>query len=582
MSESAQQWVREGMQRQQDGDLEGAKALYRRALELAPGNADALHLSGLASLQLGEHERAVTLIQQAVDRVPDHPVLRNNLGLALHKTGTLVAAAGQLQKALELREDYAGAHMNLGAVYSDLGDREGALEHGLKAVELEPERAEAWFNLGLFLLDRVELAQAIEAFRRALAINPRYPAAATSLLYTLHLAPGFDPDTVAAEHRRLAAAVYGAPPERPARRAGDRIRIGYVSADFRRHAVNHFFEPLLEAQDRERFHVTCYSDTRETDAVTDRLMGRADTWVDSRGLDDEALEARIRADGIDVLVDLAGHTKGNRLGVFARRPAPLQLGWLGYPGHPGLEALDAQLVDPYTVAAVADTPAAKGMVALEGVFACFRPAEHAPEPVPPPVLERGFVTLGSLHKLEKINEEVVACWARALHALPEARLLLVRDHLDAWQRRRILGLFNAQGIGAERLELMPGKPEGGSFQEFWADIDLFLDTFPWSGHTMACHALWCGVPVVTLAGEAHAARMVGSVLTAMDLEGWVAEDADGYVARVVELASDPDALARHRADLRARMAGSCVTDGEAFARAFQSVLEAQLAAFCPS
>jgi predicted O-linked N-acetylglucosamine transferase (SPINDLY family) len=564
------------MDRQQAGDLDGASACYRQALELQPDNADALHLSGLVALQQGDPDEAVVRIQHAVDRVPDHPVLRNNLGLAMHRAGTLVAAAGQLQKALELRPGYAGAHMNLGAVFSDLGDRESALEHGLAAVERDPERAEAWFNLGLFLLDRVELPQALEAFRRALAVNPKYAAAATSLLYCLHLGEGLDPRAVAEEHRRVAAAVYGAPPERPQprqREPGAPLRIGYVSGDFRRHAVNHFFEPLLVHHDRERFEVHLYSDTGDTDDVTNRLMGLADHWVDTRAFDDDALATRIREDGIDVLVDLAGHTKGNRLGAFAQRPALLQLGWLGYPGHPGLEAIDGQLVDAVTLQPLVDSPAARGLIALDGPFACFRPADHAPGISPPPAARRGYVTLGSLHKLEKIGPEVIACWAGVLRDLPDAKLLLVRDHLDAWQRRRLLGQFLDHGIGEERLELMPGRPEGGSFQEFWADIDIYLDTFPWSGHTMACHALWCGVPVVTLAGQSHASRMVASVLHAIDRLAWVAEDESGYRAAVMRLAKDPGMLAEERHTLRPLIADSAVMDGPAFGRAFERLVE---------
>ena len=577
---SAQELVRQGMARQQSGDLDGAAACYRRALEQQPHNADALHLFGLVALQQGDLDQAVVRIQHAVDRVPDHPVLRNNLGLAMHRAGTLVAAAGQLQKALELKPDYAGAHMNLGAVFSDLGDREGALEHGLEAVELDPERAEAWFNLGLFLLDRVELPQAQEAFRRALALNPKYAAAATSLLYCLHLGAGLDPQAVAQEHRRVTAAVYGAPPARPQprqREPGAPLRIGYLSGDFRRHAVNHFFEPLLAHHDRERFEVHLYSDTQATDDVTDRLMGLADHWVDTRALDDDALAKRIREDGIDVLVDLAGHTKGNRLGVFAQRPALLQLGWLGYPGHPGLEAIDGQLVDSLTVEPLAGTPAARDLIALDGPFACFQPAEHAPEVAPPPCLERETITLGSLHKLEKIGPEVIACWSRVLQDLPNARLLLVRDHLDAWQRRRLLGQFLEHGIGEERLELMPGRPEGGSFQEFWADIDIYLDTFPWSGHTMACHALWCGVPVVTLAGESHASRLVASVLDAIGRKEWIAGDEAAYRYAIVDLAKDADRLEKERQTLRSRMGRSPVTDAETFTRQVETLIGARFA-----
>jgi predicted O-linked N-acetylglucosamine transferase (SPINDLY family) len=575
VTDSLQSRVREGMRLQQAGDLEGARDAYEAVLQAAPDHPDALHLSGLVALQLGDPDRAVRRIQRAVDLAPDHPVLRNNLGLALHRSGTLVAAAGQLQKALDLREGYAGAHMNLGAVFSDLGDREGALEHALRAVELDPQRAEAWFNLGLFLLDRVELPQAVEAFRRALELRPAYPSAATSLLYTLHLTPEQDPAAVAAEHRRVSAAVYGEPPERPqphARNPGEPLRVGYVSGDFRRHAVTHFFEPLLTHHDRTRFHVACYSDTANTDEATDRLMGLADRWCDTRGMDDDALARRVRDDRIDVLVDLSGHTKGNRLGVFARRPAALQLGWLGYPAHPGLETLDGQIVDRDTAEAVRGTAAGRGLVELDAPFAVFRPAPEAPAPAPPPALERGFVTLGSLHKLEKINPEVVACWAEVLKALPNARLLLVRDHLDAWQRRRLIGQFDACGIGEDRLELMPGAPEDGSFHEFWADIDIFLDTFPWSGHTMACHALWCGVPVVTLAGVTHASRMVAGVLRALGCEAWIATDVADYFARTAALARDRESLTQARETLRSRFETSSLSDEIAFARRFETLL----------
>ncbi len=572
MRKTTQEQIREAMELQRQGDLAGAKARYTEILAGSPENPDALQLSGLASMQLGKVDDAVLLIQKAVDLVPDHPVLRNNLGLAMHKAGTLVAAAGQLQKALELQEDYAGAHMNLAAVYADLGDRESALQHALESVELDPKRAEAWFNLGLFLLDRVELPQAIEAFNRALLNRTRYATAASSLLYTLNLAPHQDPQHIAREHRRISAMVYGSSTARPVLEPQGRLRVAYLSADFRRHAVNHFFEPLLSHHDRDQFHISCYSDTEQQDDVTARLQGLADHWLDCRGLDDQELAERIRADKIDVLIDLAGHTKGNRLAVLARRPAPVQLGWLGYPAHPGLEAIDAQLVSDYTIERLAGTDAGRGLLPLRNIFACFQPKHSTPAIVPPPALERGFVTFGSLHRLEKINEDVVACWAQLLNDLPNTRLLMVRDQLDPWHRRRLLGQFRAHDIGEERVELMPAHESGGSFQEFWAEIDIYLDCFPWSGHTMACHALWAGVPVVTLQGQSHASRMVASVLVAMGRASWVADSEEEYRAVAAGLATDITTLTQTREILRGQMAGSPVTDGQGFAKDFESTI----------
>ncbi len=384
-------------------------------------------------------------------------------------------------------------------------------------------------------------------FSRALQIQPRYADAASSLLYTLNLAPHQDPEQVAAEHRRISAAVYGQPPARPPLNPQGKLRIAYLSADFRRHAVNHFFEPLLTHHDRDRFHISCYSDTVQQDDVTARLQGLADHWLDCRGLDDAALARRIREDHIDVLIDLAGHTKGNRLGVMAQRPAALQLGWLGYPAHPGLEAIDAQLVSEYTAD---DTRRAPMPVAdcfhCPACLPASSPRKMRRPPVPPPAIERGFVTFGSLHRLEKINEDVVACWARLLNELPDSKLLIVRDQLDPWQRRRLLGQFGAHGIGDDRLELMPGHESGGSFQEFWAEIDIYLDCFPWSGHTMACHALWAGVPVVTLQGQSHASRMVASKLVALGRKSWIADGEAAYRAIAAGLAQDVDALAKIR------------------------------------
>jgi predicted O-linked N-acetylglucosamine transferase (SPINDLY family) len=206
------------------------------------------------------------------------------------------------------------------------------------------------------------------------------------------------------------------------------------------------------------------------------------------------------------------------------------------------------------------------------VFACFQPPENTPAPVPPPAIERGFVTFGSLHRLEKINEDVVACWARLLNELPDSKLLIVRDQLDPWQRRRLLGQFGAHGIGDDRLELMPGHESGGSFQEFWAEIDIYLDCFPWSGHTMACHALWAGVPVVTLQGQSHASRMVASKLVALGRKSWIADGEAAYRAIAAGLAQDVGALAKIREKLRAQMAESPVMDGERFARNFEAAI----------
>jgi predicted O-linked N-acetylglucosamine transferase (SPINDLY family) len=483
------------MQLQQSGRLEEAKAVYGEVLAEQPAHADALHLSGLASMQLGRHEEAVRLIGRAVDLVPQQPVLRNNFGLALHKAGLLKKARAELIAALDLRPGYAGAHMNLAAVFSELGERALAMEHGQQAVELDPERAEGWYNLGLYLIDEVRLQEGAEAFRKALSLKPDYSAASHYLLYTLNMIPELPPESVAAEHARVMRRRFGSPPPPlPGPFSHRKTRIAYVSADFCRHAVNHFFEPLLDQHDRSRFEVYCYANVATPDDVTRRLRERADRWCDVSSLEDEEMFARVLQDEVDILVDLTGHTKGNRLAVFARRAAPLQVSWLGYPNTTGLGTMDLRVLDAYTAAAPGARAGTERPLLLPDVFACFRPSELAPEVSPPPAMTQGAVTLGSFHKLEKINHRVVACWAGILRANPDTRLLLMRDELDGWHRDRLSREFQAHGARPAQLELVKGREGADSFQEWFAEIDILLDTFPWSGHTMACHALWMGVP----------------------------------------------------------------------------------------
>lgn len=558
------------MQWQQQGDLEKAKSLYREILDEQAGNPDALHLYGLACHQQGDHQTAVLYIEQAVKRVPGQPVLRNNLGDALRRAGNLEGAALQLQRALELDPEYAGAHLNLGSVYFDAGNHDAALHHAREAVRLAPERSETWFNLGLILLDHIRLEEAVEAFRKSLEIRPGYEAAATGLLYTLNLLPGIDPEAVVDEHREVAKALFPTPSAWAGQAAvASPVRIGYVSGDFCAHAVNHFFEPILQHHDAAQFEVFCYSDTEHPDGVTRRLQACATQWREISGLPDEEVTRQIRSDRIDILVDLAGYTKRNRLGVFARRAARCQLSYLGYPATTGLETMDYRIVDPTTAPPGEGQHGTETLLRLSGGFACFRPPKHAPGVALSPYSSRGHITFGSLHKLEKINPAVVDTWAGVLHRTPGSRLLVARDELDAWQQERLTALFQDHGIDAERLQLRHFGSGSGSFLELFAEIDIQLDTFPWSGHTMACMALWMGVPVVTLHGNSHAGRMVASVLGSLGLGELVSDGRESYVRISTELAADKERLEGYRTGLRSLVERSPLCNEAGFTRVFE-------------
>jgi len=568
-----QQLIRQAMQFHQHGEFEQAKDLYLRVLKTSPQHPDALHLYGLACHQLGDHKTAVKYIRRAVELVPSQPVLRNNLGDALHKTGDIDAAIRQLQRALELKPDYAGAHQNLGSIFCGSGEHDAALLHAREAVLLDPDKPESWFNLGLVLLDHVELEESADAFRRALNLRPAYSSAVMNLLYILNLLPGADPQEIADEHCDIVAQLYEqAPVTTFPQRSEGRIRIAYVSGDFCAHAVNYFFEPLLEHQDNERFETWCYSDVARTDDVTRRLKQSAQHWHDISDWPDDRVFAQIQSDKIDVLVDLAGHTVHNRLGVFARKPAACQVSYLGFPNTTGLQAMDYRIVDRYTSPETETVSGTEKLLRLPQSFACFRPPGHAPGLTVSPASKNGYMTFGSLHKLEKISNHTIGLWARVLRENPGAKLLLARDQLDDWQQQRLYGIFLKHGVDNGRLEMRHLSDPAQSFFSLFSEIDIFLDTQPWSGHTLACCALWMGVPVVSLYGSSHAGRMVASVLHQLGLDEWVARDEQAYVNIATELCSDLPGLEEYRAGLRARFQASALRDESGFTRAFEKSL----------
>ncbi len=569
MTITPQALLQDAMRLHREGDLVGAAQLYGKVLQATPADANALHLYGLVRHQQGAHAEGARYIRKAVDLVPDQPVLRNNLGDALRMAGDPGAAIEQCQAALTLRPGYAGAHVNLCAAHGMLRNYDAAMAHGREAVRLAPTAAQAHYNLAQALLDAMRLEQAAAAFREVLRLDPEHAAAASNLLYLLNLIPGLDPPVVAAEHRQIGRRFdqQTAPcPSRTPREPKQPLRVGYVSRDLCAHAVTHFFEPVLAHHDRDYFVVHCYSDVERPDAVTERLKGQSDHWRNVADWPDDRLFEQILEDGIDILVDLGGHTENNRLALFGQRAAPVQISWIGYPNTTGLAAMDYRIVDAQT--APATESGSEALLRLPQLFACFRPAGHAPAVSPLPSLGNGRITFGSLHRLEKLNASVIHLWSRLLQALPNAQLLIARDEIDAWQQSRIEREFAAHGIDAGRLMLrhLDGTR---SFLEEFANIDVHLDSFPWSGHTIACSALWQGVPVVTLEGRQHAGRMVASVLRAVGLAHLVASDADAYLRIALALAADLPALAAMRADLRERLANSPLLDEPGFTRALE-------------
>lgn len=563
------------------GRLADAVAAYRWAVQLQPGAPDLLNACGLALKDLGQLDEAAACFQQALQPWPTYAEALSNLGLTRTAQGELEEAVACFTEALQQRPDLAEIHANLGLALRRQGRLEEAAAALHEALRLRPDCAEAHNTLGGVLQDQGDLAAALACYREAVRLGPDFAAAQSNVLFCLNNDPAVEADALFQEHRR-----WGEQHDRPwpphanEPDPGRRLRVGYVSPDFRRHAVARFFEPILAHHDPAQVEVFCYAEVACPDATTERLRALAHGWRFTCGLSDAQVAEQVRADRIDLLIDLAGHTANNRLLVFARKPAPVQATFLGYPNTTGLRAIDYKLTD-----AVLDPPSdpvrhTETLVRLPCGLGCFQPPATAPAVSPLPAQRQGCFTLGSLHGLARINEAVLDLWSQVLHALPAARLLLRRDTLTGAVRDRLLRQFAARGIAAERLELRHAVDARGHLGVYDA-IDLALDVFPWSGCTTTCEALWMGVPVLTLYGNRHAARLTAAVLTAVGLTETIAATPAEFVARAAALARREDHLAELRAGLRERVRAS-LCDGRRAARQMEEAYRRLWRAWCAS
>jgi predicted O-linked N-acetylglucosamine transferase (SPINDLY family) len=446
-----------------------------------------------------------------------------------------------------------------------------------RALDIKPDLAEACNNLGNALKEQGAPDDAVPYFRRALQTKPDFPQARSNLLLALQYADGVTLAELAQAHaeyeRCHARALRPSSLPHDNRRDRDRpLRLGFVSPDFGQHPVGYFLVHVMENLAPESCQLVCYNDRWNADDLTKRFQAAATNWRDVAGWSDQQLAEQIRADQIDILFDLAGHTAKNRLLVFARKPAPIQVTWIGYPGTTGLSAMDYILADRYMIPADAEPYYGESVLHMPNVFSCFEPPEDAPEVGPLPAITNGFVTFGSFHNTAKITSPVVAAWAEILQRLPHSRLALkYRSVYGGSVRQRILDDFAARGIGADRL-VFPATSHLKSVLPLYHQIDLALDPFPYGGATTTCEAMWMGVPVITCPGATFAGRYAYSFLTSAGLGDLVAPDRESYVERAVALASDLPCLEASRSELRRRMASSPLCDGPKFAADFLELL----------
>jgi predicted O-linked N-acetylglucosamine transferase (SPINDLY family) len=554
---------------------------YRQALRLQPAWAEAHNKLGLALAAQGKLDEALAAFEEAVRLQPDYAEAHSNLGNVFSLQRKLPEAIARYQQAVRIRPEYAQAHNNLGVALRSLGRLDEAVESLQQAIRLRPNDADAHSNLGIALAHQGRPAEARASFEQALRLKPDFAGAHSNLLFLANYDPQADAEALFAEHRRWES-MHGQVPARRVhgndRRPERRLRVGYVSPDFCKHPVAYFVEPILAHHRPEQVETICYTEVPFPDAVTARLRALAHGWRSTCGLTDAQVADLIRGDGIDILVDLAGHSAGSRLRAFAYKPAPVQVTYLGYPNTTGLTTVDYRLTD-----AVADPPDepvrhTEDLVRLPGAFCCYAPPTEAPDVTALPAQKAGYLTFGSLHNVNKLNAPVLDLWSTILQALPSARLLVYRHTLTGSARDNLHEQLMQRGIAGERLDLR--HQAAGGHLAVYGEVDVSLDVFPWSGHTTACESLWMGVPVLTLYGTRHAGRMASSALSQLRLADWIAPTPEAFLARAVQLAADLEGLALLRSRLRDLMRGSPLCDGPAFVRRLEDAYRTMWRRWC--
>lgn len=570
------------------GQPEEAARSYRRALKLKPNDGQAHCGLGNALMATGRLDEALLCHQRALRLEPDSFRAHYNLANVLRNLDRLPEAEAEYRRSIELAPEFAEAHYNLGNVLQDLGEFGASAASFRRALEIKPDYLDAHNNLGHVLGELGQLEPALASFRRALEIQPDFLDARSNLLFTSAKLAEQSPEELLA-----AAQDFG---ERVARQVrpyaswhndpdpGRRLRVGFVSGDLRSHPVGFFVQGVLArlaGAAAGRLELHAYHNNSRSDSVSAQIKASCRAWHPVRGLSDPALAGKIRDDGIDILFDLSGHTALNRLPMFALKPAPIQVTWLGYLATTGLAAMDYLIGDPWSLPQSEDAHFSEKVWRLPETYLCFT-APQVDVPVAElPARTSGHVTFGCFNNLNKLNEGVMALWARVLTGVPRSRLFLKTKQLgnDA-VRQSVRERVAAHGIDPGRLILEGFAPGRAEHLSAYRRVDIALDPFPYPGITTSVEGLWMGVPLLTMAGERFLARQGVGLLMNAGLPQWIAADADDYAAKAIAHAADLDSLADLRANLRQSVLTSPLFDAARFARHFEDAVRAMWTTWC--
>ena len=540
--------------------------------------AEALHIAAQLQ-QAGQIPAARMVFELIVAADADHADALFFLGVTCHQLGQSAQGIHFMRRAIALQPNNRLYHFNFGIINAEMGDTDAAMVAYQRSIDIQPT-AEACNNYAGLLLNEGRLDEASELFRRGGELSPDDVNQQSNFLYTLSYKPHPDVREIFNWHKQFGQrhehAIAPMPPRAHIEggRADQRLRIGYVSADFRQHAVAHFIEPVLAAHDAKRFEIFCYYNYPVGDTVTGRFEKLAHHWRVITNRSDEDVANMIRADGIDILVDLAGHTPLNRLRVFARKPAPVQASWIGYSSTTGLTRMDYRITDTISdPIGVTDDLYTEKLVRLPDTYSCFQPLANSPEVGALPATQSGHVTFGSFNNFIKMTPEVLQTWARILQRVPTSTLLLKYRSFEAEKiRGLVLAAFAKHGVQPARIHFL-GSDDYHTHLRAYHQVDIALDTFPHNGDTTTCDALWMGVPVVVNTGVNHVGLMGASRLRSVGLDDLVARDNDNYVDIACALANDVPRLEKLRATLRQTMTASPLMDAPRFTRNLEAAYE---------
>jgi len=578
-----------GIAQRELGELTESLISLRHSLRLHPDDPETQNNLANTLRSLGRLPESIAAYTRAIELNPNFPQAHNNLAVALWESGNFNGSIAAATRALELTPDFPQAHNTLANALRDTGDLDSAETHYRRAIELEPHYAEAHANLAVVLKDQARLDEAITSARRSIEIRPNH-AAHSNLIYLLHFHPDHHPVTILEEQKTwqrihaltpltLLIPSPGTPGEGQGEGLTRRLRIGYTSPNFNNHVVGLNLLPLLREHDHRRFEIFCYHDSPRTDSISEKFWAYADQWRTTANLTDDSLAAQIRADKIDILIDLSLHLSSNRLLTFAAKPAPIQASFAGYPSGTGLNAMDYRLTDLQLDPLDSKSPHYIETPIRLASFWCYDELAMTlncdPRINALPAIETGQITFGSLNNFCKLNDQVTTLWSRLLQKVQNSRLLILAPRGSA--RTRLLAKFESQGINPTRINFANQAPRP-DYLRLYHQIDITLDTFPYNGHTTSLDSLFMGVPVITLPGNSPVSRAGASHLTNLALPELIAKSPDDYINIATQLAQNLPHLSHLRQSLREKMRRSNLMNPRAFTQDIESAYKTMWAA----